>query len=155
PGAGIVVPTAVDGPEFGTTFEPFLENGFAIQGEFNVPGLEARFHPSLGFFEAPFEAGDGLGAMRHILRDTSHRGGTAPHILVGHAFRDEAVPDQSAEPLGSTLGLTRVTLSQSTPGLHFAVMPTATAPYAPASGPTGAFVQFAPATHEIVQVTHS
>src|SRR5262249_10321362 len=125
-----------------------------IQGQYNTPTLDGRFHPSLGFFEAVYEAGDGLGAARSVLRDASHRGGMPPHVLITQVYRDEAVPNQASEPLGATLGLVRVSLSVSTPGLRFAPMNTVPAPYTPASGPTAAFVQYHPGTHDLIQFTH-
>ena len=154
-GAGVMVPTLVDGPTFGTTFAPFLETGFGITGEFGTPTRDARFHPSLTFYEAPYEAGDGIGAARYVVQDPSHRGGAAPHVLLTQSFRDESVPNQSSEPLGALLDLQYVGMSISTPGLRFASMNTTTAPYAPTSGPTLAFTQYSPATHQLIAYTHS
>jgi len=34
-------------------------------------------------------------------------------------------------------------------------MPQVAAPYTPSSGPTAAFVQYSPATHDVVQYTHA
>src|SRR5262249_38681909 len=134
---------------------PFLERGFSTAGEFGTgtPLTDPRFHPAVALYETGYEPGDGIGAARYMLRGTV-RGAPPPHVLVTQVFRDEAVPNQSSEPLGAMLPLELVTLSIGTPGLRFATMTTTPAPYAPASGPTQAFVQYAPATHSLPKLTH-
>jgi pimeloyl-ACP methyl ester carboxylesterase len=145
-GGGIYVPTLTDGPWFGegmTGFVQFLSNGFQVPGEFSDGTREARFHPSLAFYQAVMDGGDPFGISRYVVTDTSHRGNTTVHIWLNSVELDNTVPNQASEPLGAAMGLTRVMLSTSNPMLQFAMMNGTSAPYAPSSGATAAFVRMA------------
>jgi pimeloyl-ACP methyl ester carboxylesterase len=145
-GGGIYVPTLTDGPWFGegmTGFVAFLGNGFGVVDEFSDGMREARFHPSLAFYQAVADGADPFGVARYIVSDTSHRGNTAVHVWLNSVQFDNTVPNQASEPLGAAMDLTRVTLSTSNPTLQFAMMNSTAAPYMASSGATAAFVRMA------------
>jgi hypothetical protein len=145
-GGGVVVPILMDGPQFGagtTGFVSILQTAFGVPGEFSDGVRDARFHPSLPFYQAVVDPGDPISFARYLVRDPSHRGGTPVHVWLNSDYLDQYVPNQASEPLGAAMGLTRVTLSMSNPMLQFATMNSAPAPYSASSGATAAFVRMA------------
>jgi hypothetical protein len=147
-GGGIWIPTLTDAPWFGEGaqgFVNFLGNGFGIPGEFSDGVREARFHPSLAFYQGVADAADPFSVARYIVSDTSHRANAPVNVWLNSLQLDNTVPNQASEPLGAAMGLTRVMLSTSNPMLQFASMNGTAAPYMGSSGVTAGFVRMATA----------
>lgn len=153
PAAGFPEPSMLHSPNFAGTFAPVITGSYDIASRIDEtdPARDYRVDPIVMLYGNVLERGDAIAYAPQVTRGT-YRGGAGPDLVVGMAWGDVWVSNDSSEALGRALGLPYAALALAMPPadpLRFVELATATWPVSAnlPGGKSGAFVVYNPATH--------
>ncbi len=154
--AGLPFPAMMHSPNFSGVFLGVLVNPFSLDERVTLwdPQKDARFDPLVSLFNGVVERGDSI-AYAAALTDGSLRGGTPANLVMGMAWGDVWVPNDSTEMLAAAAGLGHMTMAGTAapPGglglLRSVTLPALTGPVSGnlPGGRTAAFVVWNRAGH--------
>lgn len=153
PAAGFPEPSMLHSPNFAGTFAPVITGSFDIASRIDEtdPARDYRVDPIVMLYGNIIERGDAI-AYAPQVTGGGFRGGAGPDLVVGMAWGDVWVSNDTSEAYGRALGLPYAPLALPAPPaepLRFVELPEVGWPVSGnlPGGRSGGFVVYAPATH--------
>lgn len=153
PAAGFPDPALLHSPNYSATFASAMTGPYDIAARIDVadPSHDFRIDPIVMLFGNVVERGDAI-AYAPLITSGELRGGSGPHLVVGMAWGDVWVSNDTTEGFVKALGLPESTLALATPPsdtVRFVDLPADPWPVSAnlPGGKTGCFVVYNPAGH--------